>query len=93
MLSGMARWGVWAGGEKIIPDGCRFASHGETYWVEPRTNLLQKNKNVRITESQWVVMSVTFKTKKQTSSEQRVTLITMLSNYTAADIVTARVGN
>lgn len=32
-------------------------------------------------------------TKKQTSSEQRVTLITTLSNYTAADIVTARVGN
>lgn len=34
------------------------------------------------------------KTKKnQTSREQRVTLITMLSNYTAADVVTARVGN
>lgn len=70
MLSGMARWGAWTGGEKIIPDGCRFASRGETYWVEPLTNLLQKNKNVRITESQWVVMSVTFKTQKKTNNQR-----------------------
>lgn len=59
---------------------------------EPQTNLLQKNENNNNTEPMGGEVS-DLQNKKQTSSEQRVTLITMLSNSTAADTVTARVGN